>query len=125
MPADQRNFAYSDYLGDDGVHYCVKADAAWIADANSGGGACTTAISYGADTTRRHKRSATFTDGTTFRTVKGPVFTPTAFLALVIGTTTRAIHVPGETATVTYTLSKLDPEKRGTVVIGRTDPDHA
>lgn len=125
MPADQRNFAYSDYLSDNGTHFCVKADAAWIADAQSGGAACTTGVSYGPDTSARAKRSATFTDATTFRTVKGPVFTPTAFLALVIGTNTRAIHVPGETATVSYTLTHVTGEKRGATVIGRTDPDHA
>lgn len=125
MPADQRNFAYSDYLGDDAVHYCVKADANMVALAATGGAACTTAISYGRDTTRRHKRSATYQDPTTFRTVKTPIFTPTAFAALVVGTSTVAIHVPGNTATVSYTLVKLDAEKRPRTVIGRTDPDHA
>lgn len=125
MPADQRNFAYSDYLSDDAVHYCVKADANWIALGDSGGATCTNGIAYGRDTTRRHKRSATYQDATTFRTVKEPVFTPTAFAALVVGTSTLSVHVPGETATVSYTLVKLDPEKRPRTVIGRTDPDHA
>lgn len=125
MPADQRNFAYSDYLSDDAVHYCVKADANMIALAATGGAVCTNGIAYGRDTTRRHKRSATYRDLTTFRTVKTPIFTPTAFAALVVGTSTIAVHVPGETATVTYTLTQLQAEKRPSTVIGRTDPDHA
>jgi hypothetical protein len=125
MPADQRNFGYSDYLGDDAVHYCVKADSNWIALSGSGGATCTNAIAYGRDTRRRAKRYAIYEDGTTFRTVKEPVFTPTAFGALTVGTSTIAVHVPGETATVTYTLVKLGAEKRPRTVIGRTDPDHS
>jgi hypothetical protein len=125
MPADQRNFGYSDYLSDDGSHYCVKADAAWIADSQSGGATCTTARAYGRDTSRRHKRAAIFRDVTTFRTVKGPVFTPTAYAALVATPGTRAIHVPGETATVSYTQDSLIAEKLGRTAITRTDPDHA
>jgi hypothetical protein len=125
MTADQRNFDYSDYLGDDGVHYCVKADANMIALAATGGAVCTNAISYGTDTRRRHKRFAIYRDGTTFRTVKTPIFTPTAFNALTVGTSTIAVHVPGETAAVTYTLVQLVAEKRPGTVLGRTDPDHA
>lgn len=125
MPADQRNYDYSDYLSDDGTHYCVKADAAWIADSNSGGASCTTAIAYGRDTTRRHKRAVIHRDATTFRTVKGPVFTPTAYAALSATPVSRSIHVPGETATVTYAQDALIPEKLGRTVITRQDPDHA
>ncbi len=125
MPADQRNFGYSDYLSDDGTHYCVKADSNWIANTDSGGAACTTNIAYGKDSTRRHKRSVVFRDTTTFRTVKEPVFTPTAYSALVATPVTIAVHVPGETATVTYTQDATNPEKLGRTAITRNDPDHA
>ncbi len=53
------------------------------------------------------------------------MFTPTAYLALTIGTDTVAVHVPGETATVTYTLYKLVGEKRPAITVGRQDADHA
>lgn len=125
MPADQRNFGFFDYLSDDGTHYCLKADSAWGADGASGGAACTTGIAYGRKTSRRAPRTAKYVDPTTFRTVLEPVFTPTAYAALTTGTSTYAIHVPGNTATVTYTLAKKTPEKLPNLVITRADADHA
>jgi len=125
MPADQRNFAFSDYLSDDTTHYCMKADAAWIANADSGGAACTTGFAYGRKTSRRKPRTAIYIDSTTFRTVQVPVFTPTAAAALVPGTSTLAVHVPGNTGTVSYTLSRIAPEKRPNLVLTSSKADHA
>lgn len=125
MAADQRNFGYSQYLSDDGNTYCMKADATWIALGDSGGAACTTQANYGRRTNRRKPRLAIYVDPTTFRTVTEPVFTPTAYAALTVGSSAVAIHVPGETATVSYTLKSKVGEKVPTTVIGRTDPDHA
>jgi hypothetical protein len=125
MTADQRNFAYSQYVSDDGNTYCLKADANWVAAGASGGAACTGQANYGRKSTRRRPRFAVYLDGTTFRTVTEPVFTPTAYAALTIGSSTYAIHVPGETATVTYTLKSLVQEKVPTTVLGRPDIDHA
>ena len=125
MAADQRNFAYSAYVSDDGTTYCMKADANWIALADSGGAACTGQPNYGRRTTRRTPRRAVYLDPTTFRTVTEPVFTATAYAALTVGTSTLAVHVPGNTATVTYTLKSKVGEKVPTTIIGRTDPDHA
>lgn len=125
MAADQRNWGYSDYLSDDGTHYCLRADSNMIADVNLGGAACTTGIAYGRATTRRAPRKAIFRDSTTFRTVTTPVFTPTAYAALTVGTSSVAIHVPGNTATVTYTLVKKVPEKIPSIVVGRQAADHA
>ena len=126
MAADQRNFAYSQYVSDDGNTYCMKADARWIADTGaSGAAACTGQANYGRRSTRRKPRLAIYVDPTTFRTVTEPVFTPTAYAALTVGSSTQAISVPGETATVTYTLKSKVGEKVPTTIIGRTDPDHA
>ncbi len=125
MPADQRNFAFSDYLSDDGTHYCMKADAAWIANTDSGGAACTTGNAYGAKTSRRKPRTAIYIDSTTFRSAAYPVFTPTAAAALTPGTDTLAVHVPGETATVTYTLARIAPERRPNLVLTSSKADHA
>jgi len=126
MPADQRNFAYSDYLSDDATTYCLKADANMVATAALGGVTpCTSGIAYGRSSARRQPRKAIYRDGTTFRTVTTPVFTPTDFAALTVGTDTITVHVPGNTATVTYTLVKKVAEKVPSIVIGRTDADHA
>ncbi len=125
MAADQRNFGYSVYVSDNGQNYCLKADANMIATAGLGGAACTNQPPYGRASLRRQPRKAIYRDPTTFRTITTPVFTPTAYGALVVGTSTVAKHVEGETATVTYTLVKLVPEKIPTTVIGRQDPDHA
>lgn len=126
MAADQRNFAFSDYGSDDGTTYCLKGDANMIAvGAHGGVTPCTSGLAYGRATRRRSPRKAIYRDGTTFRTVTTPVFTPAAFAALVVGTATVAVHVPGNTATVTYTLVKKVPERIPSIVIGRTDPDHA
>lgn len=125
MPADQRNFDFSAYLSDDGTTYALKADAAWIADAASGSATAAGHPAYGRESRRRAPRKAVYRDGTTFRTNTVPVFTPTAYAALSVGSSTRSLHVPGLTATVTYTLVKKIPEKIPSTVIGRTDPDHA
>ncbi len=125
MAADQRNFGYSQYVSDDGTTYCLKADANMIGTSGLGGAACSGNPAYGRATNRRAPRKAIYVDGTTFRTVTTPVFTATAYAALTVGSSTLAIHVPGETATVTYTLKKKVAERIPSTVIGRTDPDHA
>src|SRR5215831_920112 len=111
MPADQRNFNYSQYVSDDATTYCIKADQNMIGTVGLGGAACSGQPAYGRATTRRSPRKAIYRDSTTFRTITTPVFTPTAYAALTVGTSTIPVHVAGETATVTYTLVKKVPEK--------------
>jgi hypothetical protein len=125
MPADQRNFNYSAYESDDTVTYCLKADQAWISFADSGAAACAGAPAYGRATRRRAPRKAIYRDSTTFRTVTEPVFTAAQYAALTVGTDTYDVHVPGNTATVSYTLVKKVPERIPSTVIGRQDTDHA
>jgi len=126
MPADQRNFNYSDYLSDDSTTYCLKADQNVISTSGLGATSpCTSGVAYGRASLRRQPRKGLYRDSTTFRTVLAPIFTPTAYAALTVGTSTLAVHVPGETATVTYTLVKKIPERIPSTVIGRQDADHA
>ncbi len=126
MPADQRNFAYSDYASDDGTTYCLKADANAIANADLGGVApCTSGTPYGSATVRRSPRKAIYRDPTTFRTVTVPVFTAADYAALTLNTDTLSVHVPGVVAPVSYTLVKKVPEKVPSITIGRQDADHA
>ena len=126
MPASQRNFNYSDYESDDGTTYCLKASAEAIAETETGAvSPCTSAIAYGRATKRRAPRYAIYRDGTTFRTVRYPVFTPTAYAALTVGTDTSSVFVPGLATAVTYTLVKRVPERIPSIVVGRQDADHA
>lgn len=125
MPADQRNFNYSQYVSDDATTYCLKADQNWITDTtDSGSAACTTQPPYGRATKRRVPRKFIFRDPTTFRTLTVPVFTTAAYAAGTVGTLTQAVHVPGLVAPVTYTLVKKVPERVPSTVIGRQDSDH-
>ena len=124
MAADQRNFGYSQYVSDDSSTYCLKADSNWIANVTSGSAACAGQVAYGRASRRRQPRKVIYRDGTTFRTVTVPVFTPAAYAAIDVGTATMTVHVPGETGTVTYTAVKKIPEKIPSTVIGRQDTDH-
>lgn len=125
MAADQLNYAFVSYASDDGADYCIKANAADAANTDLGGVVCTTEKPYGAVTKRRSPRKAIFRDGTTFRTKTAIVFTASAYAALTVGSDTVDVHVPGNTAAVTYTLVKKVPERVPSTVIGRQDADHA
>jgi len=125
VPAVQRNFNYFAYDSDDGFTYCMRADQDWGNAAASGGAACAGESAYGRATARRSPRKAIFRDPTTFRTVTEPVFTTAAFAALIVGTSTLAVSVPGLATTVTYTLVKKVGERVPSTVVGRQDADHA
>jgi len=126
MAADQINFGYSQYVSGDGNTYCMKSTAEWTANADSGGAACSGRSGYGRASRNRSPRMAIYQDATTFRTYRRPVFTSTDFDALTIGTSTVAVHVPGETATVTYTLvAKIGEKLPSTALKGPSRPDHA
>ena len=124
MPAVQRNFDYFAYESDDATTYCLRADEDWGNNAASGGAACAGAPAYGRATSRRAPRKAIYRDPQTFRTFTEPVFTPTAYAALTVGTSTWAVNVPGLATTVSYTLVKKVPERIPSTVVGRQDTDH-
>lgn len=123
--AVQRNFDYFSYDSDDGTSYCLKGDEDWGNNAASGGSACAGEIAYGRATARRSPRYAIFREPTTFRTFRGVVYTPAAYAALTVGTTTYAVSLPGNAAPVNYTLVKKVPERIPSTVVGRQNPDHA
>jgi len=125
MAADQLNFDYSQYESDDGNTYCLRANAADIASADLGGSACTDQKAYGRATRRRAPRHALWVDKSTFRTKRSIVFTKAAAAALVPNTTTVAVHVPGEAATVTYTLAGVTAERVPKTLLQSSKPDHA
>jgi hypothetical protein len=121
--ATQRNFDYFAYDSDDASSYCMRGDEDWGNAAASGGSACAGEPAYGRATTRRAPRYAIFRDPVTFRTFKGVVYTPAAYAALVVGTSTRTINVPGNVAAVTYTLVKKVAERIPSTVVGRQNTD--
>jgi len=125
MPLPQRNFEYYAYDSDDGTSYCLKADEFWGDAAGHGGSACAGEPAYGSSTTRRHPRKAIYQDPTTFRTISGPVFTPAAYAALTVGTSTLSVAVHGSATAVTYTLRKKVPEAVPSTVKGMSVLDHA
>ncbi len=125
MPLDQRNFNYFSYDSDDAsTSFCIRGDAAWGANADSGGSACAGEPAYGRATARRHPRYAVFRDPTTFRTFKSVVYTPAAFAALTIGDT-LAVSLPGSATPQNYTLVQKINEKLAAKVVGRQLIDHA
>jgi len=125
MALNQKNRGYFSYDSDDGTSYCVPGDAEWGADAASGGSACAGERAYGRQSTRRHLRRAIFRDPTTFRTYSGIVYTPAAYAALTIGSSTFGVTVADSATPVTYTLVAKVPEKIMGTVVGQQVLDHA
>lgn len=124
MPADQRNWEYFTYASADGTSYNIRADAAWGAVAAHGLAARANGQPVYIASGRRKPRSVTYTDLTTGRSKTGPVGTDTAFNAINIGDT-NDFHVEGETAAVTYTVTRKTGEKVPGSVIATSLPDHA
>lgn len=125
MAADQPNrgwFAYVDSLGGN-WNKLGQIDAGCNAiDGNAP--ADGTYPDYPRKSKRRQARTAVFLDATTFRTKSCVMYTAAAAEALT-GASTVAVHVPGETATVTYTFDHLIPDKAPRKTQARNLPDHA
>lgn len=106
------NFAYSDYVSDDGNTYALRALSTWAASATSGGTSTSAHTLYGRESKRRSVRKFRFVDAAVpGRFVTLPVFTATAYAAGVVGTTTFARSVRGVATAVTFTLDKKIPER--------------
>jgi hypothetical protein len=124
MPAPQRNWQYFTYESADGTSYNIRADADWGAISGHGLAARANGQPRYIATGLRKPRTVTYTDLTTGRTRTGPVGTSAAFDALNVGDT-QAFNIPGETATVTYTLTRKTGERAPGSVIATSLPDHA
>lgn len=125
MAADQKNFSYFTYVDDDGTTWNKRGEVDAAANAIDGSSALTAGAPVWQESGRRqHCRKAIFFDPTTFRTRAIPVYTAAAYAAIT-GTSTLAVHVPGETATVTYNLGEKVPEKKPVAKASRNLADHA
>lgn len=106
------NFVYSDYVSDDGNTYSVRTISTWASLALSGGTSTSAHTQYGRESKRRSVRKFRFVDATVpGRFVTLPVFTPTAYAAGTVGTSTMTRSVRGVATAVTFTLDKKIPER--------------
>jgi hypothetical protein len=126
MAADQPNSQYWTYVDDGGNTWNKRGPVNSAINAVDGSAAFTSgAAVFPRGTKRFHCRQAVFIDATTFRTVRFPVFTAAAYAAIIATPPTLALHVPGETATVNYTLSDTIPERLPKAKASRALADHA
>ncbi len=125
MPADQRNFGLFTYVDDNGVSWNKRGEDNAAINAIDGSSAFGGHPRWPKESRRYHTRKARYVDPTTFRSKQVVIYTAAAYAALVAGTSTLALHVEGETATVTYTLAEKIPEKQPGASAVRQLADHA
>lgn len=111
MARNQKNFKYFKYLKNDASEFNVRGESGGAFSAVDGNAAfdATKPLLSGI-TSRNHPRYAVAQDATTLRTVKGIIYTPTAFAAISIGDTI-AVQVAGLATTVNYTVIDLIGER--------------
>ena len=123
MAANQRNTNLFHYVDDSGTGWSARGEIDTAVNALDGSSALVAGNPVWIDSARRQTRKAVFFDPATFRTKRVVVFTAAAYAAIT-GATTLAVNVPGETATVTYSLSQKIPERQPIGKTSRNLPDH-
>lgn len=112
MARNQKNFSYFTYVDDFGATWNVRGEDGGALTAVDGHAALTAgARVWGKTSTRRHPRYVVYQDATTFRSVRGVVYTPTAYAAIAIGDIV-AVQVAGLATTVNYAVSQKIGEKQ-------------
>jgi hypothetical protein len=124
MAANQKNTNLFHYTDDNATVWNLRGPIDTAINAVDGSAPLTAGAPVWLNSARRRARHAIFFDPTTFRTIKFPVFTPTAFAAIT-GASTLAVSVPGEATTVTYNLSQKVAEKQPIAKTSRNLADHA
>ena len=112
MAADQLNFGLFTYVDDNALSWNARGEDNTIIATVSGATAKGAHPRFPRTNRRWTKRHAIFQDATTFRTKTVTMYTPAAYTAAVVGTTTLALHVPGETTTVNYVCVAKNPERQ-------------
>jgi hypothetical protein len=125
MAADQINFTLFTYVDDNGVSWNKRGEVNAARQAVDGSAAPGAHPAWGRSTRRHRARSITYVDATTFRKVDVTFYTSGAFAAVVLGTDTIAVHVPGNTAAVDYKASKKNAERSASATAGPQLSDHA
>lgn len=112
MARNQKNFSYFTYVDDNAVTWNLRGEDGGAGSGVDGHAALTGgAPVWGRTSKRRHPRYVEATDSTTFRKIRFPVYTPTAFAA-ISGGDTVAVQVQGLATTVNYTVSAKIAEKQ-------------
>jgi hypothetical protein len=123
MGRNQKNFEYFDYLDDNGAHWNVRGESGGALHLVDGHAVFNPANAvFGRISSRRHPRYAVFQDPTTLRTIRGIIYTPTAYAAIAPGDTV-AVQVPGLATTVSYRLLEKLPERLPRARASRNLPD--
>jgi hypothetical protein len=125
MAANQLNYEVFTYVDDNGTTWNKRGQLDTAVNGIDGSSAFTTGAPEWPRASRRfHTRTATFFDPATFRTKRIIVYTAAAYAA-IDGTTTLAVSIPGETGSVTYSLSEKNAEKQPVGKTTRKLEDHA
>lgn len=111
MARNNKNFDNFLYVDDNAVEWNVRGEEGGAFSGVDGHATDYTKPVWGKQSNRRHVRYVVAQDATTFRTIKGIVYTPTAFAAISPGDTIAA-QVPGLATTVNYTVSQKIAEKQ-------------
>lgn len=125
MAAEQKNFGNFTYIDDNGTSWNKRGELDAVRNAVDGSAAPGANPVWGTETARHKTRKAIYEDPTTFRTKTCIIYTPTAFAALTINSSTLTFKVEGNTAGVVYTLVDLVGEKRPGGRTPRNLADHA
>jgi enterochelin esterase-like enzyme len=125
VAAQQKNFQLFTYLDDNAQSWNKRGELDSIRNAVDGSAAFGAHPNWGRESRRHSVRKAIYSDGTTFRTKTIIVYTPTAFSALTVGTSTLSFMVEGEATAVVYTLAKKVAERQPSAQAARNLADHA
>lgn len=119
MARNQKNFSYFTYVDDNGTTWNVRGEDGGAFSAVDGHTALTPGEPvWGRQTRRRHVRYVEATDPTTFRKIRGIVYTPTAFAAIAPGADIAA-NVEGLATTVVFDVSAKVAEKQPVAAASR------
>jgi hypothetical protein len=125
VPANQRNYQVFTYTDDNGQTWNKRGTLDVATNAIDGSTPLTAGVREFPKRSRRFgTRQAVFFDPTTFRTARFTVYTTAAFTAIT-GASTLAVNVPGEVATVAYSLFQKIPERLPVARSTRQLADHA
>jgi hypothetical protein len=112
MARNQKNFSYFAYLDDNAANWNVKGEDGGALSAVDGHTTnYTHPVWQGQKDARNHPRYVVAVDPTTFRSIRGIVYTPTAYAAIDIGDTI-SVQVTGLATNVDYTVTDKIAEKK-------------
>lgn len=124
MAASQKNFSLFSYTDDNAQVWNIRGEEEEVRNAVDGSSAAGGHPPF--IPSRRHQpRRIVYRDSTTLRTKTCLFYTPTAYAAITVGTSTLSFFIEGEVAAVVYTATKKLAEKNPAATAGASLPDHA